>query len=83
MKKYFKIHSVFIGAGIGFFSFYFIFHLWEMSWQMSFLTAFTFGYLAGNAQDIYVGKLTQRDLDKHEAEKVSKAINNFEENELL
>ena len=83
MKKYFKIHSVFIGAGIGFFSFYFIFHLWEMSWQISFLTAFTFGYLAGNAQDIYLGKLTQRDLDKHEAEKVSKAINNFEENELL
>ena len=83
MKKYFKIHSVFIGAGIGFFSFYFIFHLWEMSWLIGFLTAFTFGYLAGNAQDIYVGKLTQRDLDKHEAEKVSKAINNFEENELL
>jgi hypothetical protein len=45
MKKYFKIHSVFIGAGIGFFSFYFIFHLWEMSWQISFLTAFTFGVL--------------------------------------
>ena len=83
MKKYIKIHSVFIGAGIGFFSFYFIFDLWEMSWEISFLAAFTLGYLAGNSHDIYVGKLTQRDLDKHEAEKVSKAINNFEENELL
>jgi len=83
MKKYFKIHSVFIGAGIGFFSFYFIFHLWEMSWEISFLAAFILGYLAGNSQDIYVGKINQTDIEKHDAEKVSRAIDNFENNELL
>ena len=83
MKKYFKIHSVFIGAGIGFFSFYFIFHLWEMSWQISFLTAFSLGYLAGNTQEVYMGKITQKDIDEHDAEKVSRAIDNFENNELL
>ena len=55
----------------------------NMIYQIAAFAWLTFGYLAGNAQDIYVGKLTQRDLDKHEAEKVSKAINNFEENELL
>ena len=83
MKKYFKIHSIFIGAGIGFFSFYFIFHLWEISWEISFLTAFSLGYLAGNAQEVYMGKITQKDIDKHDAEKVSRAIDNFENNELL
>ena len=83
MKKYIKIHSVFIGAGIGFFSFYFIFHLWEISWEISFLAAFTLGYLAGNSHDIYVGKINQMDIEKHDAEKVSKAIDNFENNELL
>ena len=83
MKKYIKIHSVFIGAGIGFFSFYFIFHLWEMSWEISFLAAFILGYLAGNSHDIYVGKINQTDIEKHYAEKVSRAIDNFENNELL
>jgi hypothetical protein len=83
MKKYIKIHSVFIGAGIGFFSFYFIFHLWEMSWEISFLAAFILGYLAGNSQDIYVGKINQTDIERHDAEKVSRAIDNFENNELL
>jgi|TARA_X000001036_G_C20281216_1_gene644423 hypothetical protein len=83
MKKYIKIYSVFIGAGIGFFSFYFIFHLWEMSWEISFLVAFTLGYLAANSHDIYVGKINQTDIEKHDAEKVSRAIDNFENNELL
>ena len=83
MRKYIKIYSVFIGAGIGFFSFYFIFHLWEMSWEISFLVAFTLGYLAGNSHDIYAGKINQTDIEKHDAEKVSRAIDNFENNELL
>ena len=83
MKKYFKIHSIVIGAGIGFLSFYFFFKLWEMSWEISFLAAFILGYLAGNSQDIYVGKINQTDIEKHDAEKVSRAIDNFENNELL
>jgi len=54
-----------------------------MSWEISFLVAFTLGYLAGNSHDIYVGKINQTDIEKHDAEKVSRAIDNFENNELL
>ena len=52
MKKYFKIHSIVIGAGIGFLSFYFFFKLWEISWEISFLVAFVAGYIAGSTLDI-------------------------------
>jgi hypothetical protein len=54
-----------------------------MSWEISFLAAFILGYLAGNSHDIYVGKINQTDIEKHDAEKVSRAIDNFENNELL
>lgn len=62
MKKYFKIHSIVISAGIGFLSFYFFFKLWEISWDISFLVAFAAGYIAGSTLDIYAGKVTQADL---------------------
>ena len=80
MKKYFKIHSIFIGTGISFLSFYFLFSLWEISWEISFIAAFTAGYIAGNALDIYAGKVTQADLERHEAKKVSEVIDSFEKN---
>ena len=54
-----------------------------MSWEISFLAAFTLGYLAGNSHDIYVGKINQADIDKHDADKVSRAINDFENDEPL
>ena len=80
MKKYFKIHSIVIGAGIGFLTFYFFFKLWEISWEISFLVAFAAGYIAGSTLDIYAGKVTQADLERHEAKKVSEVIDSFEKN---
>ena len=80
MKKYFKIHSIVIGAGIGFLSFYFFSKLWEISWEISFLVAFAAGYIAGSTLDIYTGKVTQADLERQEAKKVSEAIDSFEKN---
>ena len=43
MKKYFKIHSSFVGLGVGFVNFYFLFDLWEISWEISFVIAFIHG----------------------------------------
>ena len=80
MKKYFKIHSIVIGAGIGFLSFYFFFIYGEVWWELSFLVAFVAGYIAGSTLDIYAGKVTQADLEKHEAKKASEVIDSFEKN---
>ena len=83
MKKYFKIHSSFIGVGVGFLNFYFLFYLWEITWEISFLIAFVLGHLASNALDIYAGKISQAELDEKEAKEISKNINNFESHDLL
>ena len=83
MKKYFKIHSSFVGLGVGFINFYFLFDLWEISWEISFVIAFILGHLAGNALDIYAGGISQTELDKKEAKEISRKINSFESHDLL
>ena len=80
MKKYIKIHSDLLGVGIGFLNFYILFYSWNISWEISFAVAFILGYLASKFLDIYMGKMTQDDLDNHEAKNISKAMNDFEEN---
>ena len=78
MKKYIKIHSDLLGVGVGFLNFYILFYSWNISWEISFAVAFILGYLASKFLDVYMGKMTQDDLDKHEAKEVSKAIDDFE-----
>ena len=80
MKKYIKIHSGLLGVGIGFLNFYILFFSWNISWEISFAVAFILGYLASKFLDIYMGKMTQDDLDNHEAKNISKAMDDFEEN---
>ena len=80
MKKYFKIPSALIGVGIGYINYYFLFHLWEISWEISFVIAFILGYLAGNAIDIYAGKISQAELDVKRALEISDTANSFEKN---
>tara|TARA_B000000557_G_C20653865_1_gene391702 strand:+ start:131 stop:409 length:279 start_codon:yes stop_codon:yes gene_type:complete len=80
MKKYFKIPSALIGVGIGYINYYFLFHLWEISWEISFVIAFILGYLAGNAIDIYAGKISQAELDAKKALEISDTANSFEKN---
>jgi hypothetical protein len=80
MKKYFKIHSCLVGAGVGFLNFYFLFYLWEMPWEISFVIAFVLGHLAGNGLDIYAGKISQAELEAKEAKEISKTIDSFEKN---
>ncbi|MFL2712842.1 MAG: hypothetical protein ACJ0FL_02470 [Gammaproteobacteria bacterium] len=80
MKKYIKIHSDLLGVGIGFLNFYILFYSWNISWEISFAVAFILGYLASKFLDIYMGKMTQDDLDNHEAKNISKAMDDFEEN---
>ena len=80
MKKYIKIYSPFVGVGIGFLNFYVLSFSWEISWEISFAVAFILGYLASKFLDIYMGKMTQDDLDSHEAKNISKAMDDFEEN---
>lgn len=80
MKKYFKIPSALIGVGIGYINFYFLYYLWEIAWEISFVVAFIFGYLAGNAVDIYAGKISQDELDAKKALEISDTANSFEKN---
>ena len=80
MKTYIKINSDILGVVIGFLNFYILFYLWEISWEISFTVAFIFGYLASKFLDVYMGKMTQDDLDNHEAKNISKAMDDFEEN---
>ena len=80
MKKYFKIRSSYIGVGVGFLNFYFLFYLWAITWEISFVIAFILGYLAGNAIDIYAGKISQAELDAKEALEISDTANSFEKN---
>ena len=69
MRKYFKIHSSFIGIVVGFVNFYFLYGLWKISWEISFIVAFILGHLAGNALDIYPGKISQAELDAKKQKK--------------
>ena len=78
MKKYIKINSHALGVGVGFLNFYFLYYLWEISWIISFLIAFSLGYLASTSLDIYAGKMTYADIEKHEAKKISDDVDDFE-----
>mgnify|MGYP001411314948 FL=1 len=78
MKKYIKINSELLGVGIGFLNFYILFYSWNVSWEVSFAAAFALGYLANKLLDVYVGKMSQEDLDRKEAKEISKAIDDFE-----
>ena len=78
MKKYIKIHSHAVGVGVGFLNFYFLYNLWEISWIISFFIAFSLGYLASTSLDIYAGKMTYADIEKHEAKKISDDVDDFE-----
>lgn len=83
MKKSFKINSSFIGVGVGFLNFYFLFYLWAITWEVSFVIAFILGHLASNALNIYGGGISQAELDKKEAKEISKHVNSFENHDLL
>ena len=78
MKKYIKIHSHAVGVGVGFLNFYFLYNLSEISWIISFFIAFSLGYLASTGLDIYAGKMTYADIEKHEAKKISDDVDDFE-----
>jgi len=78
IKKYIKINSHALGVGVGFLNFYFLYYLWEISWIISFFIAFSLGYLASNGLDIYAGKMTDTDIEKHEAKKISDDVDDFE-----
>jgi divalent metal cation (Fe/Co/Zn/Cd) transporter len=79
MKKFIILHrselSHGIGVGIGFFNFYVLYYSWNVSWEISFAIAFVMGFFASKALDHYVG----REFDKHEAEKISEYVEEFEE----
>ena len=79
MKQYFKIPSYFIGIGVGFVNFYFLFELWKISWEISFVISFILGHLTANALDIYAGKISQVELDSKKAKEISINTSNFEE----
>jgi hypothetical protein len=83
MKKYFKIRSSYIGVGVGFLNFYFLFYLWAITWEISFVIAFILGHLASNTLDIYSGRISQTELDKKEAKEISRKINSFKSHDLL
>ena len=78
MKKYIKIHSHAVGVGVGFLNLYFLYNLWEISWIISFFIAFSLGYLASSGLDIYAGKMTDADIENHEARKISDDVDDFE-----
>ena len=78
MKKYIKIHSHVVGVGVGFLNFYVLYYLWEISWAISFVIAFSLGYLASSCLDIYAGKMTDVDIENHEARKISDNVDDFE-----
>ena len=46
-----------------------------MSWEISFAVAFVLGFLFSSVLDKFLGK----EFDKHEAEKISNAVRDFED----
>ena len=67
--------SSFLGVGVGFLNFYFLYFLWGVTWEISFAIAIALGFLVSLLLDEYYFK-------KHndaEAENISKAVEEFEE----
>ena len=63
-----------LGVGIGFINFYVLYYSWNVSWEISFAIAFVLGFFASKALGHYVGK----EFNKHEAEKISEVVEEFE-----
>jgi hypothetical protein len=63
------------GVGVGFINFYVLYHSWHISWGISFAIAFGLGYLASIFLEDYIGDK----FDKSNAEKLSAAVEEFEE----
>ena len=64
-----------LGVGIGFINFYVLYCSWHISWEISFAVAFGLGYLASIFLEDYIGDK----FDKSNAEKLSAAVEEFEE----
>ena len=64
-----------LGVGIGFINFYVLYYSWHISWGISFAIAFGLGYLASIFLEDYIGDK----FDKSNAEKLSAAVEEFEE----
>ena len=63
-----------LGVGIGFINFYVLYYSWQISWGISFAVAFGLGYLASIFLEDYIGDK----FDKSDAEKLSAAVEDFE-----
>ena len=79
MKKFYGIKlselSHFMGVGVGFLNFYVLYYSWDFSWETSFAVAFVLGCLFSGVFNHYVGN----EFDKREAEKISEAVEEFED----
>tara|TARA_Y100001970_G_scaffold107044_1_gene134011 strand:+ start:469 stop:717 length:249 start_codon:yes stop_codon:yes gene_type:complete len=63
-----------LGVGLGFINFSALYS-WNISWEISFVIAIVSGFLFSYVLEIFLGK----ELDKHEAEKISNAVSDFED----
>ena len=63
-----------LGVGIGFINFYVLYYSWHISWEISFAVAFGLGYLASIFFEDYIDDK----FDKSDAEKLSAAVEEFE-----
>ena len=52
-----------------------VLYSWGVSWEISFAVAFVLGFLFSSVLDKFLGK----EFDKHEAEKISSAVRDFED----
>ena len=78
MRSYIKINSCIPAIIIGFLSFYVLFIRWDISWKIGFIIAFTLGYLTTGILKLYIGKISQAELDDDEAKKVIDIVSDFE-----
>ena len=78
MKKFILVNrhetSGALGVGVGFINFS-VLYSWGVSWEISFAVAFVLGFLFSSVLDKFLGK----EFDKHEAEKISSAVRDFED----
>ena len=79
MKKFVAMNwteiSYGLGVGIGYINFYVLYFSWHIAWEISFAVAFGLGYLASIFLEDYIGDK----FDKSNAEKLSAAVEEFEE----
>lgn len=78
MRSYIKINSCIPAIIIGFLSFYVLFIRWDIPWEIGFIIAFTLGYLTTGILKLCIGKISQTELDEHEAKKVIDIVSDFE-----